>query len=534
MRRFASPLLAALLLGAFGCVNDRPSPSVLEGAATPPSEDAAANAVDAGGSFDARADVVAALREALDAGTFDAAFVRATTIQTTVVSEPSWPEDGGAGSSTKLGTLRIGSPVPAIPDPVVNDDCPEGWYELVEGGWVCGKRVTLDPNDPHLKYGPAPARVDQPLPYRYGVVLSDGAPLYKRILPVEKRQQYEPNLVPPKKKETDSEENPYEEDEDEAPKRKLFKLRGKDGGKPTLGDLKGRRALVRRMMTGFLLSLDRDLEAAGAKWWRTAQGNVTPYERVAVYGSPALDFFATWLDSDATPDAGALLEPSGQAAVIKVDFAAKYTVSSDGKFLGSAGPLPKMTAVALAGEPTPFYGVPYQRTVHGFWIRLSDAVVSRAEPPPDVGVHEKWIDVDLTRQLVVAFEGKAPVFATLVSSGRRNPWDPEHDFPTPTGTFRIREKHVTTTMDGDLAADGPYSIEDVPWVMYFKGSYALHGAFWHRSFGHPRSHGCVNLAPKDARTLFLWAEPRLPSGWHSVQATPERPGSRVVVHEDRK
>jgi hypothetical protein len=531
MRRLASLALAVTLLGTYGCVKD-PPPPVVEASAPPPVEDAGA---DVELAVDARADAVAALRDALDAGAFDGPFVRATTIQTSVVSEPTWPDDAGTGPSTKLGTLRIGSPVPAVAEPVVNDDCPEGWYELVEGGWVCGKRVTLDANDPHLKYGPGPARIEDPLPYRYGVVLSDGAPLYKRILSVEKRQQYEPNLIPPKKKrEAEADENPYEEEEDEAPKRKVTKIRGRDGGKPTLGDLKGRRALARRMMTGFLLSLDRDIEAAGTKWWRTAQGNVTPYERVAIYGSPAMDFFATWLGGEA-PDGGAPLAPSGQAAVIKVDFAAKYAVSADGKQIGGAGGLlPKMSAVALAGDPVPFYGVPYQQTTQGFWIRLSDAAVSKAEAPADLTEHERWIDVDLTRQLVVAFEGKAPAFATLVSSGRRNPWDPEHDFPTPTGTFRIREKHVTTTMDGDLAADGPYSIEDVPWVMYFKGSYALHGAFWHRGFGHPRSHGCVNLAPKDARALFLWAEPRLPSGWHSVYATPAHAGSRVIVHEDAK
>ena len=53
----------------------------------------------------------------------------------------------------------------------------------------------------------------------------------------------------------------------------------------------------------------------------------------------------------------------------------------------------------------------------------------------------------------------------------------------------------------------PYSIEDVPYVMYFEGSYALHGAFWHNNFGHEQSHGCVNLAPLDAKKIFFWTEP---------------------------
>jgi len=86
-------------------------------------------------------------------------------------------------------------------------------------------------------------------------------------------------------------------------------------------------------------------------------------------------------------------------------------------------------------------------------------------------------------------------------------------------------------MDGDVATDGPYSIEDVPWVMYFQGSYALHGAFWHNLFGSPRSHGCVNLSPLDARQLFFWVDPTLPKGWHGVFQTTGHPGTRVVIHE---
>jgi len=67
--------------------------------------------------------------------------------------------------------------------------------------------------------------------------------------------------------------------------------------------------------------------------------------------------------------------------------------------------------------------------------------------------------------------------------------------------------------------------------MYFKGSYALHGAFWHNNFGHKMSHGCVNLAPLDARFVFLWATPTLPQGWHGAWATRDEQGTLVVIHE---
>ena len=86
-------------------------------------------------------------------------------------------------------------------------------------------------------------------------------------------------------------------------------------------------------------------------------------------------------------------------------------------------------------------------------------------------------------------------------------------------------------MDDDSASDGPYSIQDVPWIMYFHSGIALHGAFWHSSFGHERSHGCVNLEPYDAKNLFGWVGPRLPDGWHGIHATDANPGTRVIVHE---
>ena len=74
-----------------------------------------------------------------------------------------------------------------------------------------------------------------------------------------------------------------------------------------------------------------------------------------------------------------------------------------------------------------------------------------------------------------------------------------------------------------------YSIQDVPWAMFFHGNYALHGAFWHAGFGARRSHGCINLAVADARWLFWWVGPELPEGWHGAAAREGSPGSVVVV-----
>jgi hypothetical protein len=125
------------------------------------------------------------------------------------------------------------------------------------------------------------------------------------------------------------------------------------------------------------------------------------------------------------------------------------------------------------------------------------------------------------------------VYATLVSTGLTARDDTGASYETVQGGFRIQQKHIATTMDGD-ATNGAYSIEDVPWVMYFEQSFALHGAYWHTGFGAVRSHGCVNLLPEDARWLFAWTSPTVPAGWHGAFSTTADPGTRVYVHYDRQ
>lgn len=158
------------------------------------------------------------------------------------------------------------------------------------------------------------------------------------------------------------------------------------------------------------------------------------------------------------------------------------------------------------------------------------AAVLRPEVPAaphDLATSERWVDVDRTRQVLVAFEGNTPVFATLVSSGRPGN-------PTAPGEHRVWAKLATTDMsnvdDSSItSAASLYTVSRVPWVMFFHNDQALHGAFWHDMFGQSHSHGCVNLAPRDAAWLFSWSPPTLPSGWTAVMPTPREPGLRVRV-----
>lgn len=114
--------------------------------------------------------------------------------------------------------------------------------------------------------------------------------------------------------------------------------------------------------------------------------------------------------------------------------------------------------------------------------------------PPAPQERGRWIDVDLSQQTLVAYEGDTPVRTVIVSTGRSAT-------PTVVGQFRIYVKYVYD----DMAGPG-YYLPDVPYVMYFYAGYGLHGTYWHNNFGQPMSHGCINLPTVHAQWLFNWAE----------------------------
>jgi lipoprotein-anchoring transpeptidase ErfK/SrfK len=109
------------------------------------------------------------------------------------------------------------------------------------------------------------------------------------------------------------------------------------------------------------------------------------------------------------------------------------------------------------------------------------------------GAGVRWIDVSLSKQTLYAYEGNTIVRSFLVSTGVRQ-------FPTVTGQYHIYVKYLYTLMHGD-----DYYLPNVPYTMYFYKSYGIHGTYWHHNFGHPMSHGCVNMYTPDAEWLYYWA-----------------------------
>jgi lipoprotein-anchoring transpeptidase ErfK/SrfK len=131
--------------------------------------------------------------------------------------------------------------------------------------------------------------------------------------------------------------------------------------------------------------------------------------------------------------------------------------------------------------------------------------------------------VGLFEQTLAAYQGDQMVYATLVSSGLPQ-------WTTVQGIFRIHSKFTLGPMVGQEGKPDFYALESVPWSMYFFRDYALHGAYWHDDFGWRHSHGCLNLAPLDAKWLFEWTTPAVPLGGKLAVARPDQ-GTWVWVHD---
>ncbi len=110
---------------------------------------------------------------------------------------------------------------------------------------------------------------------------------------------------------------------------------------------------------------------------------------------------------------------------------------------------------------------------------------------------QKHIYVDLTSQILYAYDGNNKFLQTFISSGRWN--------RTPVGNFHIWTKIRSTRMSGGSGNDA-YDLPNVPYVMYFYRDFGFHGAYWHDNFGYTMSHGCINMRQIDAGALFDWAE----------------------------
>jgi lipoprotein-anchoring transpeptidase ErfK/SrfK len=405
-------------------------------------------------------------------------------------------------SSPIVGYMRRGSKFRAA-EPVEGDGCEGGWHRLAGDGFVCRARGFLLGQTPRsFSPAPVPPALEDPLPYAYARVGGERVPQYWRIpTSAEERataawleRSRGGPLVHGRRAPADAGTGAEPE---------------QDAGETSAPDV------VRlRMRRGFYVSVDAEgvtAEDDDRTFVRTVRGTFVPDGTLAPVTPP--DARGVTLGGRHRLPVAFVVRPGSTRH--RLDPATGRLLPAGAAEIGDAF---EVRDRRVHG------GRPYLVARDGTLVREHVVRVARhRERPARVSEGERWIHVSLADQTLVAYEGDRAVFATVVSSGRPG-------FATPTGLYRIFSKHVTATMD-DLASEEPFLIEDVPWVMYFERSYALHGAFWHSAFGRVRSHGCVNLAPGDAQWVFRWSTPALPPAWHGVEARAGRSGTPILIEE---
>jgi hypothetical protein len=438
----------------------------------------------------------------------------------------------------QLGVLRAGAVVAAKGSELgkPSKKCSKGWRELLPAGFVCMNEMTDDLDDPIVRATSRRPDPAQRLPYMYGTV-TRGGPVYARVPSAKETKRHEPGLKEHLKKWKNDEVSGASYGLDvwlrytagrEAPNA-LDALENAvtdpdipfflaDGGVvPNVSGLVGDKDAVkidqvdRRQGRSFIYSFLSD----GRRYNVTPDLVVIPADRFRPIRGSA---FHGWQVDKELEFPFALIRRKGARKWLWKDNSMRDQSALDWR-----------SAVLLTGKQKMYDGRLWYESKEGFWI--DDRHASRVDPakkwPKWAQQGGKWIDVNITKQVLVAYEGTKMVYATLVSTGEDGLGEPEEGTATKRGIFRIHTKHVTTTMDSQVVGE-EFELRDVPYVQYFEGGYALHGAYWHDDFGKPKSHGCINLAPEDARRLFYWTDPQVPDGWHgaSVSLT----GTIVFVH----
>jgi hypothetical protein len=464
--------------------------------------------------------------------------------------------------SKKIGFIRSGGRVPVEAETASKKNCSGSWYKVHSGGYVCGNYGTTDLNHPDVKFATSQPNLKDVLPYPYARNAKHGTPLYKTVPSREQMERYEPYLKEAEKKKeaendglTKAAANDRASPTMPATPEPALPIAAQDAGTPLVPapapadpepdkpwwqqeDIKDRLhqvklddlgadsddILAKRMVTGFYVAVDKTFRWNGRSWYKTTRGLVTPSDRF--WRTSGSSFKGVELDGTTFKLPIGWVYGGNKSA-------GTYTIDEAAKTIKNAKSIDKFVPIQLTGKSIEFQGKDYVELADGSYMKKSQLRITEPGPPPQgLAEHERYVDVDLSSQTLVAFEGSRPLYATLISSGKHSK-DKEKDHSTPTGEWRIREKHITTTMDGDgtAAGDLPYSIEDVPFVQYYFRSFALHAAFWHSNFGVQMSHGCVNLSPLDAKWLFFFTGPDLPEGFHGVWSSEAAAGSRVVVHD---
>lgn len=452
-----------------------------------------------------------------------------------------------------VGVLRVGARVPRSADPVSLRDCAGGWYAVRPFGFVCaGTDATLKSDHPVVRAIQAEPDRSKPMPYKYAF-LRGVAPNYMRIPTREEQFKHEFRLerhlrnwqrLRDKWDALDVGANDVPLDErgfalgaipDHAKPMGESERYGGTGDDRIPWWLEGERRIPNLSMfrtPSYAVIAGRVKRHAGVALIGTFVAGAEAQSRRFAITTDARLLPADKLKADSgSPFHGVDIRKIGLPIAFARELKAKF-YRFERETMREAEPVGWREFVPLTGLVKIVDERRYVESRDGRWLRSDHlkTVVKPGSLPGWARKGAKWIDLSLLNQTLTLWEGDVPVYVTLVSTGRDGLGEPGETLSTPQGYFRIYQKHITTTMDSEVA-DHEFELRDVPWVMYFKGGYALHGAYWHDDFGRPRSHGCVNLAPIDARIVFNWSTPGVPEHWHAAYSgQSSEPGTLISIH----
>ena len=433
----------------------------------------------------------------------------------------TWVYTDTGPNRTRFGYLRVGAIVDARAPAIKNEGCDQGWYRINPRGFVCiGKGASLTMDDAIIQQAAVRPKRGDGLPYIYAMASGSPPHFYfalpsrEQVVRLEGSDRHS-NFANWKLQNYDT-------------RPAIAQLLGSPGDPPSFLQNGGRAqkpyGVLHRVEekvssgraapdSGFALLY---VFAHDERWYgMTTEHDLVALDRVRIVVPSAFHGI------ELPQETGGL--PAGFA---EKDQLPEFRLQPDGNMVTSNA-LMRRQGIALSGERRTGG---FMQTHEGTYVPTAGfrLIPKRKEFPSFATGDRKWIDVSILKQTLVAYVGRVAVYATLVSTGRGLMGDPETESATPRGTFMVYAKHVSATMDGaDDAADS-YSLLDVPFVQYFHKGFALHGTYWHDEFGRVRSHGCINLAPKDAAWLFEWTDPPVPDHWHGV-INKER-GTVVYVH----
>ena len=523
--------------------------------------------VGAGCHRDAAPAVAAATTSSADVGLSPTERIAAIAMQTNIYTKPS-------ESSKRIGYLRLGAVVSRSAVPVGNEGCPGGWYAVAPRGFVCnGKSASLEVDAPLVQAASRRPDTTKPLPYPYGFVLAV-APLYLHVPSADEQLASEFHLANHLAwwQRHEAKENVVllggTTDHDRPPfwladgKREVPNVSGFDVPASSVFANRVRRPPG----LAFVAGLDGGEPAGDRRFAVTADLRLLPVDKVKP--EPGSPFHGLELGDGGPTLPLAFAKPCDRAAK-GAPKPCVHTFTADGeRFNRTDEVLETRTLLSLTGTSRKWREQRFLQTRAGSWVRAKDVGVAVVPDdwPQAAQRGERWVDVSIEDQTLILWEGKKPVFVTLVSTGQDGMEDFKTSKATPRGTFRIKSKHITATMDsnersresGGAAPDknageaatvsesdkgddpwkspkgdkhaGQFELRDVPYVQYFQDGYALHAAYWHDHFGLARSHGCVNLSPTDAMRVFGFTEPAVPEGWHGMNVE-HGTGTMVVIHK---